>query len=256
MIAPAKHAGVSVGASSRFLATGRLTVSSNFVAQIKHHHGEIATAMSSVLWHAIEAGGLLAAAKAQVPYGEFGDWVERECGINYRTARRYMLAHKRLAQLPESEWPSMANLEKAISVSSPKGAKPVAATNRPEWLPAVGRAVEFDDGHGRVWYAWAYLGSDHYGVAAEFMVAMVINLSGDGGEPVDFMPRGVRCNHMVAAIGDILTISLISFGLKEPASAKWKEIEAELPISRHAELSRLARSRCEDAADPERHHES
>ena len=218
-----------------------LIVNASIVAKIQHHHAGVSAAMTSVIWHAIEAGGLLAAVKAQLPYGAFGEWVERECGFKYRTGRKYLLAHKRLAHLPEAEWPSTAILDKAISVPSSKRSKLIRMTNRPIWLPAVGRAVEFADGLGRTWSAWATRGIDHFGVEAEFMTAMVVNLTDDGEEPADFMTRGVRCDFMVAAIGDILTNTLIKYGLEDPASVEWHEIDADLPISLHAELCRLDR---------------
>jgi Protein of unknown function (DUF3102) len=58
-------------------------------ATIRSYHERVVAAIGNALNHAFAAGEALIEAKAKVPHGDWAAWVQR-CGINERTARRYM----------------------------------------------------------------------------------------------------------------------------------------------------------------------
>lgn len=94
-------------------------LTTTIVSAIQHHHRAATAAAGVAIRHAIEAGRLLIEAKAAMPHGDFGPWVESECGIGYRTARRYMRAAAKWGAMPETEWPAVANLAKALTGLTP-----------------------------------------------------------------------------------------------------------------------------------------
>jgi hypothetical protein len=203
----------------------RLISGAALVAGIRHHHSHAATAAGIAISHAIEAGRLLQQAKDSMPHGDFGAWVERECGFTYRMARKYMLASKRLGVIPAANWPSTANLDRAISVVIANDRQPPAPTEQPAWLPSAGRAIWFCDGI-RTWHAWAVHGVGFDGIEREYMLAMMHDV--DSGF-VEYMKRGRSSR-------DDLIWALVRYGLPNPEMVDWREIDAEIPISLHAAL--------------------
>lgn len=55
------------------------------------HHAAMGHAADAVAY-AMQAGSLLVKAKQKLPHGEFGPWLERNCEVSARQARRYMAA--------------------------------------------------------------------------------------------------------------------------------------------------------------------
>jgi hypothetical protein len=77
--------------------------------QITSHHEAAEAALRTCAEHAMAAGDLLIKAKQQVGHGSFGEWVEYNCKMSYRTARVYMqLADSRAAI--ETKMAGSANL--------------------------------------------------------------------------------------------------------------------------------------------------
>ena len=69
--------------------TGNLTT---WAADINAaHHAAMGHAADAVAY-AMQAGALLVKAKQKLPHGEFGAWLERNCEVSARQARRYMAA--------------------------------------------------------------------------------------------------------------------------------------------------------------------
>lgn len=169
------------------------------VTEIQHHHREATAAAGVAIKHAIEAGRLLIEVKAQLPHGEFGDWVEGQCGFSYRAARRYMQAVDKWGALPATEWPSVANLAKALTGETK------VTPRAPSWLPALGEATTTTDGRGRSWLVWR--------VTSEHAAAIAITDTGASGCLVEGMPRGIRTDYLPDVLGML--------GLPKPASAEW-----------------------------------
>jgi hypothetical protein len=177
------------------------------VSAIQHHHQAATAAAGVAIKHAIEAGRLLIEAKAAMPHGTFGEWVESECGIGYRMARKYMLAHKRLSALPEANWPSTANIDKALA-----GVAETSRRRELDWLPPLGEGASATDGRGRTWYVWR-VGTEHVRYIAETI--------GDfGGGLIEGSKRGIRNDFAARALGLL--------GLPDPANAKWRPEHVEV----------------------------
>lgn len=174
-------------------------LTTTIVPEIQRHHTAATAAASTAIHHAIEAGRLLIEVKAQLQHGAFGQWVERDCGIGYRTARRYMQAAEKWGALPASEWPSVANLAKALTGETK------ATTKALGWLPALGEATTTTDGRGRSWLVWR-VNDDH-------AAAIVRTDLKDGGCFIEGMPRGIRNNYLPDVLGML--------GLPKPANAAW-----------------------------------
>jgi hypothetical protein len=174
-------------------------LTTTIVSEIQRHHREATAAAGVAIKHAIEAGRLLIEAKAAMPHGTFADWVQRECDIGYRTARRYMQAAEKWGALPATEWPSVANLAKALTGETK------ATPRAPGWLPPLGEATTTTDGRGRFWLVWR--------VTSEHAAAIAITDTGASGCVVEGMPRGIR--------NDYLPDVLAMLGLPKPATAEW-----------------------------------
>jgi hypothetical protein len=73
--------------------------------QINTHHTAAAEAIGTTLEHARAAGVLLAAAKAQMPHGEWTAWLDAHFDGSARTARLYMRLARRWEDLPKTATP-------------------------------------------------------------------------------------------------------------------------------------------------------
>lgn len=67
--------------------------------QINAAHRDAESAVRESLKHAKQAGELLLQAKAELPHGEFTEWVNGTCEFHPRTARRYMKLADRWEEL-------------------------------------------------------------------------------------------------------------------------------------------------------------
>jgi hypothetical protein len=67
--------------------------------QINREHAECEQALNAALTHAIAAGRLLMAAKAQIPHGGWLPWVRNNCRCSVRAAQTYMQVASRAEEL-------------------------------------------------------------------------------------------------------------------------------------------------------------
>lgn len=70
-------------------------------ARIRELHAEAQALAEGAIERALEAGELLAEVKETLPHGDFGAWVEENCGFTVRTAQRYMRLHEHRGLLPD-----------------------------------------------------------------------------------------------------------------------------------------------------------
>ena len=65
--------------------------------------------------HAIRAGGLLRRAKAQLRHGEWTGWLQKNCSLSARQARRYMAIHQACGESDTRDrYPSMQAVLDAV----------------------------------------------------------------------------------------------------------------------------------------------
>lgn len=72
-------------------------------AAIRQEHAAVNRAAQSALQHALEAGRLLAEAKATIPHGSWESYVRDSCGIAPRTASLYQRLHRHRDRLPNRQ---------------------------------------------------------------------------------------------------------------------------------------------------------
>jgi hypothetical protein len=98
---------ISTTATSSGLSPETLT------AAIKHEHAAASRAAQSALQHALEAGRLLAEAKATIPHGSWESYVKDSCGIAPRTASLYQRLHRHRDRLPNRQHAAELSLRQA-----------------------------------------------------------------------------------------------------------------------------------------------
>jgi hypothetical protein len=76
---------------------------SALAAEIADEHAAALAAASEALTHARRAGELLLEAKARVPHGSWGPWLEEHFPASARTARLYMSVAERWEELPAGD---------------------------------------------------------------------------------------------------------------------------------------------------------
>ncbi len=81
----------------------------DLAARIKAEHNAVVAAFRHGIEHAIRTGELLLEAKAQLPHGEWGSWLEANCEISERSASRYMRLARHRSEL-ESKTATVADL--------------------------------------------------------------------------------------------------------------------------------------------------
>jgi len=86
-----------------------LEVLPDLAEAINREHAEAVQAVRQTLTHAIRAGELLLAAKAQIEHGGFLPWLQANCQFSDRTARAYMRLAENQDRLP-ANWQSTADL--------------------------------------------------------------------------------------------------------------------------------------------------
>ena len=118
---------ITTTATSSGLSTETLT------AAIRQEHAAASRAAQSALQHALEAGRLLAEAKATIPHGSWEAYVRDECGIAPRTASLYQRLHRHRDRLPIRQHVAELSLRQAARLlEQPKATAATVAT-----LPAV-----------------------------------------------------------------------------------------------------------------------
>jgi len=123
--------------------------------RINDEHHQCAEAARSTLDHALNAGALLAQAKAQVVHGQWADWLRDHCTVSERTAQLYM----KLAR----EWPIWLEAHKSATIADLSMTQAVALLAAPSRAGTgesadQGAAVGNDTGGTTVprWYLLAW----------------------------------------------------------------------------------------------------
>lgn len=125
-------------------------------AAIRQEHAAVNAAAQSALGHALEAGRLLAEAKATMPHGSWESYVKDSCGIAPRTARLYQRLHRHRDRLPMRQHVAELSVRQAARLLE----RPRARAET--MLPVVGA-----DDTGELWLRvpeWYRPGCRHYGV--------------------------------------------------------------------------------------------
>jgi len=84
-------------------------------ARIRAEHTAVAAALKDSLRHAITAGELLIAAKAQMPHGQWLSWLREHCAISERTEQFYMRVAKNRAEIEAEISEDAADVTLALS---------------------------------------------------------------------------------------------------------------------------------------------
>jgi hypothetical protein len=126
-------------------------------AAIKQEHAAVNMAAQSALQHALEAGRLLAEAKATIAHGSWESFVKGSCGIAPRTASLYQRLHRHRDRLLNRQHVAELSVRQAARLLEQPKAK--AETVAP--LPAV--AVEQGDDLRLQVPAWYRVGHRHFG---------------------------------------------------------------------------------------------
>lgn len=84
-------------------ATGSGLAPEQLTAAIRREHEAASTAARTALGHALEAGRLLAEAKAAIPHGRWEQYVRAACDIAPRTASLYLRLHRHRDRLPNRQ---------------------------------------------------------------------------------------------------------------------------------------------------------
>src|SRR5690554_4799061 len=116
--------------------------------EANNHHQAAQNKARQAVAHALEAGRALAKAKAQLPHGQWADWLAVNFKGSDRHARRYIALATKLDTLPESkrthvaDLPSLRQALEAVTDDKPKHRAPTAPPeNPPAWLPRSTRTV-------------------------------------------------------------------------------------------------------------------
>lgn len=108
-------------------ATGSGLSPEALTAAIRREHESASTAARSALEHALEAGRLLAEAKAAIPHGEWESYVEDSCCIAPRTASLYLRLHRNRDRLPNRQHVADLSVRQAARLLERPKAKAEAA---------------------------------------------------------------------------------------------------------------------------------
>jgi hypothetical protein len=111
-----------------------IAVRSDLVEEIRNEHAQAATAARTAIGHAMRCGQLLAEAKAAVPHGEWGGWLDENFPSSRRTAQGYM----RLARVSETQDLASMGIEAALRQIA-------APSQKTETEAEVAEEIEDDD---------------------------------------------------------------------------------------------------------------
>jgi hypothetical protein len=97
--------------------------------EIRHHLAEAKRHAGAYLASAIEAGKRLTEAKAQLPHGQWQQWLHENFNMSARTARVLMQIAEAVPKLPESERQRAAilSIRAALELLAQKNRKPATA---------------------------------------------------------------------------------------------------------------------------------
>jgi hypothetical protein len=118
-------------------------------AAIRQEHEAASAAAGAALGHALEAGRLLAEARAAISHGAWESYVRESCGIAPRTASLYMRLHRHRDRLPNRQHVADLSMRQAARLLERPRAKaePVAAAFDylgPSWATMMPTACEWN----------------------------------------------------------------------------------------------------------------
>lgn len=125
---------------------------STLAAEINRHHRAAESSIRSGLEHALQAGRLLLAVKAQCRRGKWADWLKTNCECSQRTAQSYIRIAKR--------WPEIEAKAQHVALLSFRDAVKMLAAPRdvPEQNPTeedlVSRLAHLPEGCGLKGERW------------------------------------------------------------------------------------------------------
>jgi hypothetical protein len=100
-------------------------------AAIKQEHAAASRAAQSALQHALEAGRLLAEAKATIPHGSWESFVKDSCGIAPRTASLDQRLHRHRDRLPNRQHVAELSVRQAARLLEQPKAKAATVADDP-----------------------------------------------------------------------------------------------------------------------------
>jgi hypothetical protein len=113
-------------------AAGDLAV----IREINEHHRLAHEYKDEAKEHAIECGKLLIEMKAKLPYGDFGDWIKKNCTFRSSMAALYMKAAKNPTALEKSPLRSLNMNEERIACKKRRAQEAIKALpNLSKMLP-------------------------------------------------------------------------------------------------------------------------
>ena len=89
---------------------GELVKLENLATEINAAHALVEGYIRAATPHAVRAGELLEKAKASIPHGEWGPWLEKNCTFSERTAQTYMRLARELPKLDPAKAQRVADL--------------------------------------------------------------------------------------------------------------------------------------------------
>jgi hypothetical protein len=98
-------------------------------AEIRKEHEAASAAATAALEHALEAGRLLAEARATIPHGSWESYVRDCCGIAPRTASLYVRLHSNRDRLLNRQRAADLSVRQAAKLLAAHKTKETAAVN-------------------------------------------------------------------------------------------------------------------------------
>jgi hypothetical protein len=97
-----------------------VSVLQNITGEINTLHKEIKEAMETAFQKSLKLGELLSCAKATLPHGEFGKWIEANCNFSYPTSNRYIKLYEGKQILLDNGIQSLSAAYKLIGLKKDK----------------------------------------------------------------------------------------------------------------------------------------
>lgn len=91
-------------------------VRQEFIDEIQNLHNEIQGHIKMTVEKAVRLGELLTAVKEMLPFGEFGKWIESNCGFSVRTSQRYI---KVFEKRQEHKYDTVSHLSEIYNLITP-----------------------------------------------------------------------------------------------------------------------------------------
>ena len=187
--------------------------------EINRLHQLAAKTATEAIEYAKQAGELLLNVKGQLPYGAFGDWIEKNLTVSARQAQRYMAAaqgepipirelatdYDTVSQPPRND--TVSHLRNCLSQEEIDSL--VDGTRVPKWKPQNGHWYKTVTRNGAYWVVPDLEKPDFFHVSHLYSAG-----TEDG--------RGLFDGTRWAESADRVEISLKLFQLAEPDKAIWK----------------------------------